>query len=96
MGGSIFEAGMLISFGLAWPTSILKSLRSRSAKGKSGIFSLIVIIGYICGITHKILNSRDIVMVLYFINATMVSIDFALWLRNRRFDNAANKAANTT
>ncbi|MCL2060627.1 MAG: hypothetical protein FWH01_16505 [Oscillospiraceae bacterium] len=92
MGGSIFEAGMLISFGLAWPASILKSWRSRSAKGKSGVFSMIVILGYICGITHKFLNSRDIVMVFYFINALMVSADLLLWFRNKRLDKLAGGA----
>jgi hypothetical protein len=58
-------------------------LRSKSAKGKSGFFSAIVILGYICGITHKLLYSRDIVLALYLINITMVSIDLYLWFRNR-------------
>ena len=86
MGGSIFEAGMLIFFGFSWPVSIIKSLRSRSAKGKSGIFTILVATGYIFGITHKILYSRDIVLALYLINITMISIDIALWFRNRKLD----------
>ena len=86
MGGSIFEAGMLVSFGFAWPVSILRSWRSRSAKGKSGFFSIIIIFGYLCGIIHKILYSRDIVILLYILNIAMVSIDLALWFRNRKLD----------
>ena len=31
----MFEAMMVISFGISWPTSILKSYTSRTAKGKS-------------------------------------------------------------
>jgi hypothetical protein len=89
MGGSIFEAGMLICFGLAWPTSIIKSLRSKSAKGKSGVFSFIVIIGYLCGIIHKFMYSRDIVLILYFINIVMVTTDLMLWFRNKRFEKQA-------
>jgi len=88
MGGSVFEAVMLLCFGIAWPVSIIKSIRSRSAKGKSGFFSVIVLAGYVSGITHKLLFSRDIVMALYFLNAAMVAADLCLWFRNRRLDRA--------
>ncbi len=56
MTGWIFEALMLIAFGCSWPASIAKSLRTRFVRGKSPAFMLIVITGYICGITHKLLN----------------------------------------
>ena len=91
---SIFEAGMLICFGFAWPISIYKSLKSRSTKGKSVFFSIVVDIGYVCGIIHKILYSPDLVMVLYILNFIMVSIDLLLFFRNRRYEKAeAAKAA---
>ena len=51
---SIFEAGMLLCFGFAWPISLVKAYRSRSTGGKSWLFSAVVILGYIFGITHKI------------------------------------------
>src|SRR5450756_2332444 len=44
---SVFEAGMLICFGAAWPTNIAKSLKSRTAKGKSLPFLIIVMVGYV-------------------------------------------------
>ncbi len=47
---------MLICFGCSWPASILKSLRTRFVRGKSPAFMLIVMTGYVCGITHKLLN----------------------------------------
>ena len=31
----VLEAGMLVCFGISWPFNIAKSLRSRTAKGKS-------------------------------------------------------------
>lgn len=83
---SIFEAGMLICFGMAWPANIYKSYVTRSAVGKSSLFIIIVIAGYISGIIHKMLYSRDLVMVLYIINLTMVLVDGLLYVRNKRLD----------
>ena len=86
---SVFEAGMLLCFGFAWPISLVKAWKSRSTGGKSWLFSAVVILGYVFGITHKILHSRDIVMVLYVINMMMVTGDLLLWFRNRRFEKQA-------
>ncbi len=83
---SIFEAGMLICFGLAWPVNIYKSIKSKSTGGKSQVFLLIVLIGYALGIVHKILYSRDIVLALYVINAVMVMIDTGLYYRNKKYE----------
>ena len=90
---SVFEAGMLICFGFAWPISLVKAWKSRSTGGKSWLFSAVVILGYIFGISHKIMYSRDIVMVLYIINMLMVSADLLLWFRNRRFEKQAEAEA---
>ncbi|MBZ9685862.1 hypothetical protein G9F72_005835 [Clostridium estertheticum] len=83
---SIFEAGMLICFGLAWPANIYKSIKSRSTKGKSSTFLIIVIVGYIFGIIHKILYSRDIILILYIINLLMVLVDLILYYRNKKYE----------
>ena len=85
---SIFEAGMVICFGVAWPANIYKSIKSRSTKGKSVMFLIIVILGYIFGITHKILYSRDIVMILYIINLLMVLVDLALYYWNKKYEDS--------
>ena len=45
---------MLVCFGMAWPVSILKSWRSRTNKGKSRFFLLIVFVGYLSGLIHKL------------------------------------------
>ncbi len=83
---SIFEAIMLLCFGAAWPVSIVRSWKSRSTGGKSLAFSLIVIAGYISGIVNKLIGKPDIVTWLYVLNLTMVSIDAALWVRNRKLE----------
>ena len=75
---SIFEMGMLLCFGAAWPLNIYKSLKSRTAAGRSILFQWAIIIGYICGIIHKILYSNNIVLYLYILNLLMVSFDTAL------------------
>ena len=70
---------MLACFGAAWPMNIAKSLRTKSTKGKSLAFLMVVEIGYVAGITHKILYSQDIVMLLYIINFLMVGTDMTLY-----------------
>ncbi len=52
----LFEALMLIAFGCSWPASIAKSLRTKFVRGKSPLFMMIVMTGYLCGIAHKLLN----------------------------------------
>jgi hypothetical protein len=81
---SIFEIIMLICFGLAWPFSIYKSYKSRDTNGKSIAFLYIVVAGYIAGIIHKLLYSRDGVVFLYLLNSIMVSADIVLYYRNKR------------
>ena len=51
---SIFEIIMLVCFGLSWPVSIYKSLKTRVVAGKSPLFMAIVITGYASGVAHKI------------------------------------------
>jgi hypothetical protein len=82
---SIFEIGMLVCFGFAWPLNIYKSLKSKSIAGKSLMFLYVIFLGYIFGIIHKIINNKDLVIALYIINATLVLIDIMLYYRNRKF-----------
>ncbi|MDF2537931.1 MAG: hypothetical protein K0S76_952 [Herbinix sp.] len=84
---SIFEAMMVISFGISWPASLIKSYRSRTAKGKSIIFLSFILFGYIFGIISKITASNiSYVLVFYIINFVMVFADLCLYFRNKRFD----------
>lgn len=83
---SIYEVIMLVSFGLSWPISIVKSWRSRQNGGKSLFFLIVVIIGYIGGILHKLIYANDFVTILYFINLFMVMTDAAIYLRNMKLE----------
>ncbi|HJC99409.1 hypothetical protein [Candidatus Arthromitus sp. SFB-turkey] len=86
----ILEAIMLICFGMAWPFSIIKSFKSKSTNGKSIVFLIVLIIGYVAGIINKILYSNDIVLYLYILNLSMVSIDAILWFRNKKYEKLKN------
>ena len=81
---SIFEIIMLLCFGAAWPFSIYRSYVSRSTKGKSFAFLLIVIAGYCAGILHKVFYNYDLVIWFYVANMVMVFVDMLLYLRNRK------------
>lgn len=81
----IFESVMLICFGISWPISVFKSLTSKSTKGKSWIFTVAIIFGYIAGICGKIIgNQLNYVLILYCINLVFVSIDLVLYFINRK------------
>jgi len=83
---SPFEIIMLAAFGAAWPISIIKSLKSKSTKGKSVGFLWIVFTGYIAGTLHKILYLMDGVIVLYILNGLMVATDIVIYYRNKKLD----------
>lgn len=83
----MLEGVMLVCFGSAWPFSIWKSFSSKSNGGKSLLFLWIIFIGYLCGITHKILAAPDRVTFLYVLNAIMVLTDITLFYRNKIFAN---------
>ena len=88
----VFETLMLICFGVSWPFNIAKSLKSRTAKGKSLQFELCVVIGYLFGICGKIVSGNiTYVLVVYALDVTMVTIDIILTLRNMALDRMAEK-----
>ena len=90
----IFEALMVICFGLSWPLSVSKSWKSRTAKGKSLFFEVFIWVGYLFGIAGKIIAGNiTYVFVFYVLNTLMVSVDILLYFRNRRLDQEAEKNA---
>ena len=78
---SVFEAGMLICFGVSWPISIAKSLRTKRVSGKSPFFMGIVCFGYACGVIHKLVYSMDWIVVLYILNMILVAFDLFLYFK---------------
>ena len=90
----IFEVLMLVCFGLSWPANILKSLRSCTAKGKSLLFESMVILGYLCGLTGKVLGGNvTYVVAVYILDIAMVTTDLCLTIRNTKLDRERECAA---
>ena len=88
----IFETGMLICFGLSWPFNIAKSLRARTAKGKSMLFEIIVLAGYLMGLAGKFISGNvTYVAAVYVLDILMVSCDLLITMRNHRLDKLREK-----
>ena len=82
-----FEMLFLVGFGIAWPSSIVKSIRSRTAKGKSLPFLSISFCAYLCGIASKFMaTSLSYVVVFYVINLCFVGTDIVLYFINSKRD----------
>jgi hypothetical protein len=85
--GQVCEAGMLICFGLSWPISILKSLRTKIVHGKSQGFMWLIFGGYLSGLTSKMFQAvandswPDWTTPLYILNLLLVGWDIYLYHR---------------
>ena len=94
----VLEVIMIILFGASWPFNVVKSYRARTAEGKSLSFLIIILVAYLVGIVAKIIlfNADEwikwLALAVYILNFIMVSLDFLLYVRNRRLDrkNAKN------
>ncbi len=93
----LLEALMILCFGLSWPISIYRSYVSRTAKGKSLFFEVFLWIGYVFGISRKILQwygsgsaSLNFLFYLgwffYILNIVEITIDMGLYFRNVKLD----------
>ena len=83
----LFEVFMVLCFGVSWPISIYKSIKSKTAKGKSLLFIFMIWIGYVFGILSKILSgSINYVLFFYVLNITIVSVDIIVFFRNSKLD----------
>jgi hypothetical protein len=85
---NILESAMMVTFGLAWPANILNSLRVKSSRGRTPVFLIIIIIGYVLGLSSKLFAPRGLnyVALFYFINLVMVSVDLVLYFRYKALD----------
>jgi len=83
----LLEAFMVICFGISWPFSIMKSIKSKTAKGKSLLFMSFVLVGYAFGIASKISgNNITYVFFFYVLNFVMVAADIVLYFINLKRD----------
>ncbi len=89
----LLETIMLICFGASWPISVMKNIKSKTAKSMSLQFILLIIFGYLAGITAKIItNQINFVLVVYLINLVFVSVNLVVYFVNKRYDKLAEQA----
>ena len=98
----LLEALTIFCFGLSWPVAIRKSWVSRTAKGKSVFFELLLLLGYAFGIARKIIEivAFDksgflfyLSFIFYIINSVEICIDVLLYFRNKKLDKLAETNA---
>ncbi len=81
----LFEATMLLCFGLAWPIATVRMLRTGRAEGKGLPFTLIIWAGYLAGAASKLvaLDTPEVplapVFWLYVLNS--FTVGFNGWLQ---------------
>ena len=89
---------MMVAFGFSWPMNVIKSYKVRTTKGKSLAFLILILVGYIVGITAKFINPEYManigklwyVVTIYIINFIMVFTDLMLYIRNYKLDKKNN------
>lgn len=90
----VLEIMMILSFGASWPLNLIKSYRSRTAKGTSLGFLVLIFCGYIAGIAAKLVNESYMasigqkwyVLFFYCLNLLMVGTNILITLRNMGLD----------
>ena len=90
--GAIFETIMLVCFGLSRPINVVKAYKARTTKGTSLPFILLIITGYLAGVTAKIVNGQfNYVFIVYIINLVIVMLNVGVYFRNYHLDKKSNE-----
>lgn len=85
--GSILETVMLVCFGFSWPLNVIKAYRARTATGTSLPFILLIITGYLAGISAKLISGQiNYVLIAYMVNLAIVSLNVIIYVRNVSLD----------
>ena len=90
MVAKILEVTMLVLFGISWPFNLIKSIKTRSTKGKSLLFLVLIDLGYVAGITSKFFSETFVwstdwwVFMIYVINFTFVTADLIMYFINSK------------
>ena len=88
----LFEAGMLVCFGFSWPINVVKAYKARTAKSTSLAFIFLIIIGYVLGISAKLINHQfNYVLAVYILNLVIVLSNIMVYFRNRALDKKREK-----
>ena len=85
--GSILETVMLVCFGFSWPLNVMKAYKAKTAKVTSLPFILLIVAGYIAGITAKVITDQiNYVLIAYIVNLAIVSLNIVIYFRNVSLD----------
>ena len=85
--GSILETVMLVCFGFSWPLNVIRAYRAKTAKGTSLPFILLIIAGYIAGISAKLITGQtNYVLIAYILNLAIVSLNVVVYFHNVSLD----------
>lgn len=86
------EATMLVCFGLSWPMNLIKNIKAGTAKSMSLKFILLIIFGYIAGISAKLINGQvNYVFAVYILNIAVVSLNLVVYFINKHKDKLREK-----
>ena len=78
---------MLVCFGFSWPLNVIKAYKAKTAKGTSLPFILLIITGYIAGISAKLISGQiNYVLIAYILNLAIVSLNVIVYFRNVSLD----------
>lgn len=90
--GSVLETVMLVCFGFSWPINVIKAYKARTARGTSLPFILLILTGYVAGISAKLVSGQiNYVLIAYIVNFLAVSLNLAVYFRNRALDKAQDQ-----
>ena len=90
MIAKVLEVTMLVLFGISWPFNLFKSIKSKTTKGKSLLFLILIDLGYVAGIMSKFFSETFVwstdwwVFMIYVINFSFVTADLIMYFINRR------------
>ena len=83
----ILETIMLVCFGFSWPMNLIKAYKAKTAKSTSLPFILLIITGYIAGISAKLISEQiNYVLIAYILNLAIVSLNVIVYFRNVSLD----------
>ena len=86
-----FEAFMLVCFGFSWPINLIKNIKLKSAKPMNLPFTLLILVGYIAGITKLAIKYTstiylEYIFYIYLINFIFVAANVFVYFYNRTLD----------
>lgn len=80
----LLEFAMLFCFGFSWPFAIAKTVRAKRVDGKSPMFEIIVIVGYLFGIASHLISDMSWVIWVYMLDTALVATDLSLYFHYAR------------